>query len=413
MKQNDFRDFEAALARQNLPDTFRVLLYDSVSQLLGQQLGGGVVNWIMRESTWDTRSYNPRKVAAFTTGEKLMHLLWHDLETRLTLKLSSLFQKITSPSQGAVLCFFGGAALNVIVRYRRAAGGAVSLQPITAVENPHGVFELPGLFAAASPEQRSSLKAAALSVDKLLFQRGVLIHVDRQREDVFGPTIDTVLLAEILGERLEALPQDVHMLALEIGPGNGLLCSILGISRKVDALYAIDLNPSAATCTLKNLGVNDIEIGAMTPALCVRAERFRPSEIAQPVDLIVCNPPYIPEPTGKDPVGHNGHHLAVSGLELCKDLLSSLDSILTPRGELLLMTSSLSSAAVQSLIPDGFMIRPAYADQGYRVPLDVDAVWQSPTWRDQLLQTGLIEADMESNLWHYLRPVWVFRQGKS
>ena len=409
LETGKFEDLGKALQLQRKrPDSFRILLSDKLSSVLSEQLGSDrVIDWIMRQQTWDVRSYGPQ--TKLEPAEKFLHLLWHDLTRRLRIKLAIASQHVSIASQGAVFCFFGRAELSIIVGYRRVLSDGFDLRPVTAVEQPHGVFELYPLLAEASPEQRNSIKAAALSTDKLIFQRGILVHVDRQREDVFGPTVDTVILADQLAQWLSSR-HGASISALEVGAGNGLLCSLIANDDNVERLCAIDINPAAIGCTLKNLELNEITLNAVRPEISVRAERFRASQLTAPMDLIVCNPPYVPDPPSTSHESPSGYDLAVSGQELCKDLLASLESLLKPGGRLLLMTSSLSSGEVDRLVPQGFESHPVLEGKGYRVPLDLEVLWHRKDWRDKLLEQGCIEADPDENLFHYLQPVWITRR---
>jgi len=408
IEHGDFKQFDLALHKQRLPDAFRILQSARLATLIRSQCSGtGIADWIMTPITWNVDAYDPRRT--FTRGETLMHLLWQDLNHRLTLKLDAAFQRVTFPPQGAILCFFHGTGLNVIVAYRRTTGGAVSLRPIAAQEEPRGVFEL-SHFLSGTQEQRNSIKAAALSVDKLLFQRGALVHVDRQREDVFGPSIDTVLLAEILAQWIEDLPENELIDALEVGPGNGLLSVLLASAENTRRLYAVDVNPVAVTCTLKNLQINGAKIDAVAPEIHVRAERFKSSEFSRAVNLIVCNPPYIPDAPPDAGAGADAYQMAVGGLGLCADLLGALESLLLPDGRLLLMTSSISLDEVRRLIPRGFRVVPAMAGDGIRVPLDVNSVLERKDWQEVLVKRTCIERDSQGELWHRILPVWIERE---
>lgn len=407
--ENDrFDDFGRALRGQRLPNAFSVVLSSSVSQNLSDTPSSrSIVDKIIRPLTWDVNCYTPHK--ELSPNEKLLHLLWQDLCNRLIPKLEAAFQANPLATQGAIFCFFNGPALSIIVRYERSHGGALSLQPIAARENVQGVFELYDLLTDASPAQRNSIKAAALSVDKLVYQRGVLIHVSRQRDDVFGPTIDTVVLAEVIGNWFEAHSGEQQITAMEIGCGNGLLSTLLAITDDVSELYAVDLNSSAVSCTLKNLKINEIGPESVRPKLHVRAEEFRATTCPQNIDLVVCNPPYIPD-FPLDQLNREPYQMAVGGLGLYREIFGSLNRLLSTNGQLLLMTSSVSLSEVRPLIPAEFNITPALSGQGLRVPLDVDNIWQSNDWREWLLKEGRIEEDEKGGLWHYIQPQWISRE---
>lgn len=407
VRTGSFESFAMALQGESLATSFGILMSREISEMLTRDLStDDVAKWVLRRPTWDGTYYLAGR--DLRPGEELLHLLWQDLERRLVGKLRAAFQTVPMSSRGAVLCFFGPAAMSAIVAYERR-GDAVSLRPIAAQQSPAGVFELPHLLTGATPAQRNAIKAAALSVDKLVFQRGVLGHVNRHGEEVCGPTIDTIILAELLAEWLDCRGEAAEVTALEVGPGSGLLSTILGAAENVRRIVAVDLNPAAAVCTLKNLAINGLRLDAKRPRISIRAEHFVPGELADDMDLIVCNPPYIPDPPPAGSGDLGGYHRSVAGLELNAALLGALDQLLSPDGQALLMTSSVSVAQVMEAVPEGFHASPVLPGRGRRVPLDVDVVWERDDWQALLVSNGLIEADADGNLWHYLQPFWISR----
>jgi tRNA1(Val) A37 N6-methylase TrmN6 len=399
--------FESMLHREILSDGFSILLEPSIEEGVAHQLGtDDVSEWILRPLTWDIREYGPAK--ALGPADTFLLVLWQDLEGRLQRKFDSLFRRTTVADRGAILCFFGVAGLSIIVEYKRAPGGPVRLRPIAVVPAPRGLFELTDiLLAAATPEHANALKAAVLSVDKIVYQRGLLVHVDRQREDIFGPSIDTVVLAELLVASL--VDTDARgVAALEIGAGSGLLTTALASSDAVSSVTAVDVNPASISCTLKNLQVNGTELNANRPVMSIRGEQFSANSFVTPFDVVVCNPPYIPEPDAKFRGVKDSYATAVGGLELCEHILRNIDSLLTETGRLLFMTSSTSEAEVARFLPAGFRTTPAYPG-ALRVPLDVDSVWRNREWQRELLEDGRIERDDRGVLWHRLEPVWIER----
>jgi methylase of polypeptide subunit release factors len=405
---SDFKKFHDAISLQELPKSFGVLNDAELVQAIKTILGDDPTKWVLRQSTWDVNAYNP--LAAFSSAETLLHLLWQDLRSRLARKLDAVSRRSTISREGAILCFFGLATFGIVVRFTRS-GGAMDLRPLVAKQDPSGVFELTSLLEDASPQLRSEIKRVAFSTDKLVYQRGVLIHVNRQSEwEVFGPTIDTIILAELLADRIETLEPTHKITVLEIGPGSGHLSAVLAKSDRVSELTAVDLNPAATFCTIKNLQINDVILDGKHQAIRVRSEAFSSKQLSPPYDLIVCNPPYIPK--APDPSDHSlsERGRAVTGIELCTDILGQLPSLLSDGGLALVMMSSVSDREVLGCIPQGFEAIIALPGEGRRVPLDVDDVWDSPEWRDQLLREGRIEEDAKHGLWHRLRPVWIKRK---
>lgn len=412
LETGEFGAFGSALQREELPDVFALVIDPVVRPELAGRLGSDrVPDWIMSDETWNVLSYQPE--IELTTAQTLLHLLWQDLYGRLKRKLEVAFQQLALASEGTVLCFFAGAELSVVVRYHRATGGGIDLRPAAVMDRPVGLFELAHLFDGATPEQRNALKSMAVSSDKLVYQRGVLVHVHRQRDDVCGPTIDTVVLMELVAQELPviAATERAGITVVEIGPGNGMLSCLLSNSDLVSTLIAVDINPSAVSCTLKNLALNGSRLDSVRPEIGVRAERFRPEDLPAQAELVVCNPPYIPSPPGSPADGGSGYHVAVAGLELSVHLIESLERLVHPDGRLLLMTSSVSAADVLGAVPEGWRTVTCLSDVGLRVPLDVDVVWRSESWRNDLLRAGRIEVDAAGELWHNLQPVWIMRDG--
>jgi tRNA1(Val) A37 N6-methylase TrmN6 len=408
LSTSQFKAFNDTLATQTLPTSFGIFDDKLLVALISQQMGtSDTTKWVTRPLTWNSELYNPN--VALSAADNLVHLLWQDLSARLARKLDAVAHRTALAARGAVLCFFGRADFSIVVEYARSAGGAIRLKPLAALQEPNGVLEVTNLLHGATAEVRNALKNVAFSVDKLVYQRGCIIHVHRQREDVFGPTIDTVILGELLAEFLDT-HKNHKLSALEVGPGSGLLSAILATSEHVVDLTSVDLNAAAVSCTLKNLHINDATLDSKQQVVRVRAERFDAQQFAAPVDLIVCNPPYIPgEPTSSS-LSMKEYGRAVGGLDLCIEILRSLPSLLTPDGALLLMASSLSDSDVVACIPDNFEATPALGGDGRRVPLDVDVVWHNPEWRAYLLAQQRIEVDSAGEISHYLRPLWIRRR---
>lgn len=406
------REFVAALADQQYPESFGILLDPNLAAAVKAQLtSDGPAHWIQNPLTWNVSEYGAS--TSLLPAQHLLHLLWQDLGSRLRAKLDSLGRHIALTRHGAVHCFFGRAALSIFVEYRRTSTGVFSLTPIDVRLAPSAVMELVSMLQDATPAIRNAIKRVAHSTDKIVYQCGVICHVHRQLEvDVFGPSIDTVVLAGLLAEWLTAF--DSKLRALEIGTGSGLLSAVIAASDKVLALTTIDVNQVAATCALKNLTLNGISLTAMHQIIRVRAESFSTKELLGPFDLVVCNPPYIPDAPVECNPANKEYSRAVGGLELCLDILNNLHLLIGDEGVLLLMVSSISEEEVIAGIPFEYYATRALPGSGRRVPLDVEVVWENPTWREKLVFARRIEEDENGDLWHELRPLWITkRQGSS
>lgn len=102
-------------------------------------------------------------------------------------------------------------------------------------------------------------------------------------------------------------------------------------------LIATDLNPAAAECTLKTLRSHNVaeRVDVLIMDLC---EALSP-RLQGTVDLIVCNPPYVPTPD--EEVGRGGIAAAwaggARGRQITDRIISLAPQMLSPHGELVLV----------------------------------------------------------------------------
>jgi release factor glutamine methyltransferase len=401
-----YQEFQVALADQELPGSFDILLDSNLAKIMIEQLeGGDITDWMIRRLTWDVNLFDPH--AKLQPAEQLLHLLWQDLSSRLTRRMEAASHRTVIASSGAILCFFGLAELSLIVEYRKAGGGAVNFRPIRARRNPNAVLDFADYLREASQAARNALKRAAFSADKLVYHRGILVHVNRQFEDVFGPAIDTIILGELIAKRLIAHPTDTKISALEIGAGSGLLTVLMAQSPQIEQLVSVDINANATVCTLKNLQINGIAIEAKYPRMRVRAELFSVEHSSGPFDLVVCNPPYMPDKANGEPRYISPYNRATTGLGLSQHLLESLPALLTPAGELLLMTSSVAKDEMLQVLPNDYEAVPALVRAGRPVPLDLDDLWQESDRLQPLVADRRVHVESDESLWHDLHPLWI------
>jgi len=274
---------------------------------------------------------------------------------------------------------------------------------------PKGVMEVDSISVLRNPMARNLAKAFLTGGHKIVLQHGILTHVDRRiDQQVFGPTIDTLYLADIL---LEA-PQLHSNRVLEVGSGSGhVISSVACRLNDTRSCTSIDVNPKAISCTWRNLTGNlhhnekvlERNYGVIGP--------FNIELFGNSFNLVVCNPPYIalpPKEILSDPAKYTE---AVAGTQLLSDLLGSLDKLLAADGKLLLMASSTSLSAVENAVLPQFRLRPAYEKDGLRVPFDVEAVLSDPGWIEYLMKSNVLELK-DDTYWHQLRPVWIERRGE-
>jgi len=144
-------------------------------------------------------------------------------------------------------------------------------------------------------------------------------------DEVYPPAEDTYLL--LRAALAEARPED---LVLEIGCGRGVLTQDL--SSRVKRLIATDINPHALRATRSRADRFDL----------IRADLFQ--GIKERFDLVLFNPPYLPERREERVGGWIDWALdgGESGRETINRFLTELESHLRPGGRALLVSSSLT-----------------------------------------------------------------------
>lgn len=133
---------------------------------------------------------------------------------------------------------------------------------------------------------------------------------------MYLPAEDTLLLAD-------AVRQYRGRWALEIGVGSGAVMEVLAENFDNVAGSDIDLH-SLRQCRRKN---------AIMLACCDAASAFGGSVT---FDLVVSNPPYLPDDRKKDRAVHGGP----SGIETTIHFVRSALPLLAPKGAILVVTSS-------------------------------------------------------------------------
>ena len=408
LTNGDFAALEDHLVRQRPHESFEVLLDQEIALKVAEATGSKEIQtWITRRRTWDPESFEPNY--EFTPADRLLSRLWQDLSLSLSRKMEVLRRNVDISSNSAVTCFPGGAKLSLLVSFSAVSRSGVGrLRPLSVERDPKAMLEIETLLKGTDTERKGELKKAIISVDKLTFYKKTIVHVNRQTEDVFGPTIDTVLLSNTLSDEIfGARNQNVSV--LEVGPGSGLISVYAASMDEVDRICAIEINAPSAACTLKNMQINGLKPSSARKSISIRAERFSLDTISERFDYIVCNPPYIPEIDNGENLKSSGYGAAISGLELYWEIFQSLERLLTPRGKALFMTSSVSFDEVKTAVPDGYTLTIAAPETHRKVPLDLDLLWERPEWRASLNEKGLIELGDGGQMFHTLVPVWVYK----
>ncbi len=144
---------------------------------------------------------------------------------------------------------------------------------------------------------------------------------------IYAPSDDSFLLKEVLENEIRDKGIDV----LEIGSGSGILLESLN-SLDVARVIGTDLNSDAVEfCKSKGFD-------------CIKSDLFSNIPLEKKYDLIIFNPPYLPE----DPENLEDDESKLittggkKGSELINKFLRQAKDYLKPEGKIFLLTSSLT-----------------------------------------------------------------------
>ncbi len=334
--------------------------------------------------------------------------LWNELRLNLMKLLNNSRQTTNIPENGGLFVYLGGLSICLIIKFNRKLQ---RLKIVDIIENPQSVFDFWGSINQASVTNKNILKEIINSGHKLIYHRGVLIHIDRRKDtQVFGPSIDTLLMNEILCQKFFENNLEIKS-ATEVGCGNGLLSvSLAKYSEFLERLDVIDINFNAIFCTHKNLESN------LSPYLLNRKGifkingKFTPSNFSSSYDLVVCNPPYIPIPKAdRNKRSHDiDYYTAVGGLEVIDMLLENISLILEPKGKLFLLISHLTEKHFLEKIDEEMHVE-YILENGHEVLFDVEAVFNQPRWLNYLKDNyGLPER--EGAYFHNIIPLIISKK---
>ncbi len=148
---------------------------------------------------------------------------------------------------------------------------------------------------------------------------------------IYQPAEDSFLMSGILKEKLpELLKQNKDLKFLEIGAGSGIhleTAEILGV--KVENIFSSDISIKAVNyCNL--LGFN-----------CIHSDLFEKIP-KDKFDLIIFNPPYLPEDSREPKDSQLATTGGKKGNEIILRFLNNAKNYLKDSGRIFLITSSLS-----------------------------------------------------------------------
>ncbi|MFH1889461.1 MAG: HemK2/MTQ2 family protein methyltransferase [Nanoarchaeota archaeon] len=149
--------------------------------------------------------------------------------------------------------------------------------------------------------------------------------------NIYQPAEDSFLLAEVLKKKLPLLvKKNLDLKFLEIGCGSGvLLQETLKLGVKKENIFSCDINPDAvAHC---------IDLGFS----CIQSDLFDKIP-AQKYDIIVFNPPYLPEDEREPEDSKRATTGGKKGNEIILRFLEEAKKYLKKEGRIFLITSSLA-----------------------------------------------------------------------
>lgn len=346
-------------------------------------------------------------------------LLRFDAGHSIQLNIGQLLAKHTDdlPTNGFLLHVTEYLEWCLVFRYN-LVGGAAQLKLLHAIEEPTSLYNVYDLIHAASNETRAIMRNVLKSRAKVVSHRGVLIHVDRfAEESVFGPSIDTLFLHEVLCQALleiQPSPADSELTALEIGCGNGFLsCALATHIPNLKHLTYVDPSLDAVSCTARNLE----RLGSAPQLRHGVFGSFDDSFYGQSFDLVVANPPYVPRVAVRARTT-GFHDMAVEGTELFQAMIIRGHTFLRENGALIIVYSALAEAELRSAAAQtGGQLHTLYSGKGFHALCDIEDVMSDPAWLAFLQgERGLVEsADSghKGSYYHDIRVIALTRKDET
>ena len=155
-----------------------------------------------------------------------------------------------------------------------------------------------------------------------------MIYLDKM--SIYEPSEDSYLLQKILKEKIpNLLKRNSQLKVLEIGSGSGVQLVILQ-QLGVKNIFSSDINPHAVEqCT--KLGFN-----------CIKSDLFFNIKSKDKYDIIIFNPPYLPEDKREPAESKLATNGGKTGSEIINKFLQQAKDFLKKDGKIFLITSNLT-----------------------------------------------------------------------
>ncbi|MGK8486129.1 peptide chain release factor N(5)-glutamine methyltransferase [Nocardia asiatica] len=173
---------------------------------------------------------------------------------------------------------------------------------------------------------------------------------------VFVPRPETELLYAWALAQLEALPHDHTPIVVDLCTGSGALALAVAHARPDAEVHAVELDPAALVWARRNA---DDRIAAGDTPITLYADDATDPELLTDlngrVDIVVSNPPYIPEGARLDPeVADHDPSLALfggpDGLEVIRGMVPNIARWLRPGGATAIEHDDTNGSGVAALL---------------------------------------------------------------
>ncbi len=162
------------------------------------------------------------------------------------------------------------------------------------------------------------------------------IDIVIESPDVYSPSDDSFLLLKVI----EVKPDERF---LEMGCGSGLIS--LHAAKAGADVTAVDINPHAVECTRRNAAKNNLKVNAIESNLF--------ENVVGDFDVMVFNPPYLPEETRSTSWIEKSWSGGEEGSEVAVQFMDSAWKHLLPGGRIYVILSSIGgfTSALKSAKP--------------------------------------------------------------
>lgn len=175
---------------------------------------------------------------------------------------------------------------------------------------------------------------------------------------VFVPRPETELLFAWALAYLETLPHDHQPIVIDFCTGSGALALAVAHARPDAQVHAIEIDPAALKWARRN--ADDRIADGDTPITLYADDVTDPNlltELNGKVDLLLSNPPYIPDGAVLDPeVADHDPHLALfggpDGLDVIRRMVPNIARLLRPGGATAIEHDDTNGSALTALLTE-------------------------------------------------------------